>query len=288
MITRATTIETQIRGEGAPQGWAGFKDDLAALRRSRFVITSLVTTQLKLRYHRSLLGIGWTLLNPLLLLGVQALAFSQILNFDIRTYSLFLLSGLIPWQFFSNAIDQSSRTLMAHEGLIRVLPARKIIFPLADLTVSLVHSGFTLLAFFLLLPFMGGQLRPQLAILPPAILLMAGFTFGLALITMTLLTMFRDFSHILGVLLTACYFASPILYPPGVMQNYRAMLRLNPMTYFLELFHAALLPTGSVAGLGGAWPSLETWAIASVATVVSLEAGYLVYKRFEHEYVFYL
>jgi ABC-type polysaccharide/polyol phosphate export permease len=82
-------------------GWiAAVRDDVTALVRFRFVVQHLVATQLKLRYHRSVLGIGWTLLNPLLLLSVQAMAFSQILRVEAKTYTLYLFSGLILWQFF--------------------------------------------------------------------------------------------------------------------------------------------------------------------------------------------
>jgi ABC-type polysaccharide/polyol phosphate export permease len=280
------------RGPSGAIGIAAIREDLQALFRCRYVIQNLVATQLKLRYHRSILGICWTLLNPLLLLAVQAIAFSQILGIEIRTYALYLLSGLILWHFFSLAIDQSSRTLISNEGLIRVVPTPKFVFPLSDVLVSLVHSGFALAAFFLLVPAFGGTFHRQLVLLPAGIGLLAIFTFGLALVTMTLMTMFRDFAHIIGVLMTAWYFASPILYPPDLISRFRFLLRCNPLSYYLEFFHDALSPMRAVAHdpgtLDGIWPPASTWIVAALCSAASLVIGYWTYKRFEDEYIFHL
>jgi ABC-type polysaccharide/polyol phosphate export permease len=274
-------------------GWlAAIRDDLTAFLRFRFVVQHLVVTQLKLRYHRSVLGICWTLLNPLLLLSVQALAFSQILRIEARTYTLYLFSGLIFWQFFSNAIESGSRSLIHNERIIRAVSAPKLIFPLTDVLVALIHSGFTLGAFFLLALAFGAPVHAQLILLPAGVVLLAVFTFGLVLIVMTLMTFFRDFGHIIGVLLSACYFGSPILYPPQFGNRFEAVLRYNPLSYYLEFFHDALVSasflTQTPGATGGVWPSLETWVIASVCSAVSLVSGYLVYKMFEHDYIFHL
>jgi ABC-type polysaccharide/polyol phosphate export permease len=280
------------RGSGRTAGFSAIGRDLEALVRSRYLIQNLVSTQLKLRYNRTILGICWTLVNPLLLMAVQAIAFSQILRMDIRTYALYLLSGLILWHFFSNAIEQSSRTLIANEGLIRVVPTPKFVFPLSDVIVSLVHSGFALLAFFVLVPICGGSFHRQLLVLPAGIVLLAIFTFGLALVTMTLMTMFRDFAHIIGVLMSAWYFASPIMYPADLISRFRFLLVLNPLSYYLEFFHEALSPmrtmTDAPGALDSVWPSVMTWIVATLCSVSSLAIGYWTYKRFEHEYVFHL
>jgi len=264
--------------------------DLRALVASRFLIRNLVATELKLRYHRSVLGVFWTLLNPLLLLSVQALAFSQILHIDFRTYALYLLSGLVPWQFFSTAIETASRSMLKNEKLIRVMPTPKLVFPLSDVIVALVHSGFALAAFLILAVAFGASLQRQLLVLPVGILLLALFTFGLTLIAMTLMTFFRDFAHIIGVLLTAYYFASPILYPPDLVSRYRAMLRFNPMTYYLEFFHDALVPARvlNAAAQGAIWPPPTTWIVATLCSLLSVTAGYIVYKKMEHEFIFHL
>lgn len=266
-------------------------DDLNALVASRVLIGTLVGTQLKLRYHRSALGAAWTLFNPLLLLTVQALAFSQILGMDIRTYAVYLMSGLIPWQFFATSIEQASRSLIANEALIRVMPTPKFIFPLSDVLVAQVHAGFSLVAFVIVATAIGAPFFPQFVLLPVVLTLFAAFTFGLTLVAMTLMTLFRDVAHIITVVLSAYYFASPILYPPLSVGPLAALLRYNPMTYYLELFHCALVSAsvfhpGSPGG--GAWPSMHTWLVATGCAVLSLVAGYAAYKTYEDEFIFHL
>jgi len=274
--------------------WFTFiRNDAQALVDFRFVIQHLVVTQLKLRYHRSVLGIGWTLLNPLLLLSIQAMAFSQILRVDAKTYTLYLFSGLILWQFFSNAIESGSRSLVSNERLIRAVSAPKLLFPLTDVLVSMIHSGFTLVAFFVVALFFGAvPVHRQLVLLPAGVVLLAMFTLGIVLIAMTMMTFFRDFAHIIGVFLSAAYFGSPILYPPQSGNRFQEVLRYNPLSYYLEFFHDALVsgsfltPNGAAAG--GVWPSTETWIVAAVTSALSLLVGYLVYKTFEQDYIFHL
>jgi len=109
---------------------------------------------------------------------------------------------------------------------------------------------------------------------------------------MTLMTFFRDFAHIIGVLLTACYFASPIMYPADMVVRFQFLLRCNPLFYYLEFFHDALVPaavlTRNPAALGGIWPPASTWIIAAGCSIASLLAGYLTYKKNEHDYIFHL
>jgi ABC-type polysaccharide/polyol phosphate export permease len=286
-------VATRRKADAGASSWiAAGRDDLAALARYRFVIQHLVATQLTLRYHRSVLGIGWTLLNPLLLLSVQAMAFSQILQLEAKSYTLYLFSGLILWQFFLNAIESGSRSLIANERLIRAVSAPKFIFPLSECLVALIHAGFTLGAFFVVALVLGAPFHVQLVLLPAGVFLLGIFTFGLVLVAMTLMTFFRDFAHIIGVLLSACYFASPILYPPEFGNRFQIVLRYNPLSYYLEFFHDALVSasflTQNPAAAGGVWPSADTWLVASACSAVSLLSGYLVYKTFEHDYIFHL
>jgi ABC-2 type transport system permease protein len=172
------------------------------------------------------------------------------------------------------------------------MPTPKFVFPLSDLIVALVHSGFALVAFLILAVAFGASLRRQLVVLPAGACCLAMFTFGLALVAMTLMTFFRDFAHIIGVVLTAYYFASPILYPPELVSRFRAMLRFNPMTYYLEFFHDALVParvlTADPAFVHGLWPPATTWLIATACSVGALAGGYLLYKKVEHEFIFHL
>lgn len=266
----------------SPLRWAAMVgEDLRVLYRSRFILSNLVSTQLKVRYRRSTLGFLWALLNPVLMIGVLSFVFSRIMRLDIEDYALWIFSGLIPYQFFSACILNGSRSLLDNEFLIRKVRAQKLIFPLACVTVAAVNMMFAFGALFVLFQFLGGSIHVQLVLLPVGVLLLGLFAFGASLAVMTLLVWFRDTEHMVGVLLHALYFASPILYQPKVMgEKVALLLEWNPLTHFLAFFHAAVYY--------GTWPSSATWMAAVLWTLGALAVGYAVYKANEHEYIFRL
>jgi ABC-type polysaccharide/polyol phosphate export permease len=299
-IRRAPALEERLYAARQRPSWVDIATgrwltwipaDLRRVLRYRSLVAGLTNSQLTVRYHRSVLGVLWTLLNPLLMLSVQAVAFSQILGMNIREYAVYLFSGLVVWQFFSAALDSGSRSLVSNEGYIKTVTAPKIVYPLVDLLVALTTAAFALAALILFALALGSPWQPQIVLLPVGIIFVVTFTFGLTLIAMTLVTSFRDFTHIISVLLPAYYFLCPILYPPSFAGG-RAMLRYNPMSYFLEFVHDALIPARVLLQdptvAGGLWPSATSWIVASLCSLISLSAGYIVYKMNEHDYIFRL
>ncbi len=253
--------------------------DLRDLGEFRHVLRNLVTSQLKVRYQRSVLGFLWTLLHPVLMLTVLALVFSQALGMGIREYSVYLFSGMVPWQFFAACIENGSRSLITQECLIRKVRVQKLIFPLSDVLVAAVNMCFAMGALFLVLQLLRPGVHVQLVLLPVAIALLMIFTFGVTLVSMTLVTRFRDFEHMISVFLQAFYFLCPILYRPDAVGQYKWLLQLNPMTHLLALFQNAFYY--------GEWGAAN-WAAAVGSALGMLIIGYLVYKRHENEYIFLL
>jgi ABC-type polysaccharide/polyol phosphate export permease len=268
-------------------------NDCTQVYRTRFVLRNLITTQLKIRYHRSSLGFFWTLLNPVLMLTVQAIIFSQIVR-NIPHYPVYLFAGFIPWQYFAACIDNGSRSMLTAEGLIRKIAAPKIIFPLADVIVCLINMLFAMAALFVLVVLLGNVfgmeslsgVRPtlQLWLIIPGTILLTFFSMGLVLISMSLTTFFRDFLHLIPIFLQAWYFASPIMYKAKDIPALGWIMRLNPLTYFLNFFQYAIF----YGPYEGTWPSGDDWLIASLLGVLSLTLGYFIYKKLEHEYIFRL
>lgn len=254
--------------------------EIQGLHRARYVIANLVVTQLKIRYQRSALGFFWTLLNPVLMLTVQGVVFSIMLHQPFKAYVVYLFSGLIPWQFFATSLDAGSRSLLANEYLIRKIAAPKIIFPLSEVLVAAVNLVFSIVALFVIFALMGSPVTIQLVLLPVGIIFLTLFSFGLALVAMTLVTFFRDFIHIIQVFLAAFYFLCPILIMMKDYRPYEHYFRMNPMYYLLDFFHASLW--------GGYWPDAVIWERAALSSFGALAFGYFVYKLREHEYIFRL
>lgn len=260
--------------------WHAIVQDARALSFQRYVVRNLVVSQLKVRYQRSVLGFAWTLLHPILMLGVLAMVFSQIMRWETKGYAVYLFAGMIPWQLFASSVENGSRTLVANESLIKKVSVQKLIFPLSEIIVAIVNAAFATIALLVLLLFLGAEAKIQLVLLPLIYVLFAMFTLGVVLVMMTLFTFYRDFDHIISVLLQALYFLSPILYPPEMVEKIGPLLNLNPLTHYLGLFHKAVY--------SGQWPGLNEWMICGGLSLVSLVVGYYIYKSQEHKYVFRL
>ncbi len=257
-------------------------EDVRLLYRYRAVIHSLVVTQLRMRYQRSALGVLWTLLNPLLLLSVQAFVFSQVLGINTADYALYLFTGLVFWQFFSAGIESASRSLIANEGLIRRVAAPALVFPVSDVIVAMANAGFSLVALAILFLWAHAPIGSSIVLLVPGILLSAAFTLGGGLITMTLVTFYRDFMHIISVALLAAYFATPILYPEALAGRRAVFLKYNPLSNYVTFFHDALLTarviTHDPSRVGVVWPDAWTWTFGTLSAIVTLGVGYTIFQ----------
>lgn len=258
--------------------------DVRELHHFRFVLRNLVVNQLTIRYQRSFLGFFWTLLNPILMMTVLAIVFSNIWRIPATQFAVYIFAGMVPWQFFSSTVVNGSRCLITAEYLIHKIHVQKMVFPLAETLVGLVNMCFAILALGLLLQVLHAGVGVQLVLLPAGIALLTLFTYGMTLVAMTLVTRWRDFEHIIGVILQAGYFFTPILYMPKDVGPLQSYLSLNPLTHILAIFQYALY-YGPQQNL---WPSMENWLIASISALAAAILGYGTYKVYEYDYVFFL
>ncbi len=254
--------------------------DIRDLQRFRFVLRNLVLGQIKVRYQRSALGFLWTLLNPMLMMTVLALVWSQIMKINLADYAVFLFSGLIPWQFFAGSVACGSKSLLSNEGLIKKVSVQKLIFPLSEVMVAGVNMCFAMVALFIILQFIGAPLYIQLVLLPLGFVFLMAFTLGVTLIGMTLETKFRDFEHIITVLLQIYYFLCPIMYEPQMIGRHQWIMKLNPMTHILAFFQCAFYR--------GQWPEWPAYVSAAAASFIILAVGYIAYKANERDFIFKL
>jgi ABC-type polysaccharide/polyol phosphate export permease len=251
------------------------------LHGSRYVLSQLVSQQLILRYRRTVLGYLWTLINPLLMMSVMALVFATLLKADLKTFTVFLFAGMIPWNFFSSVVIQSGASFINNEGLIKKIYLPKVIFPLSTASALLIDSALSFLALFAIILILGGSLSWAVLFIPVAYLLLFFFALGIGLIISVATVFFRDLQHVVLIAMQGLFFLTPIFYTHDALAgNIAWLVGLNPVVPFIELFRAPLY-LASVPGSG----------VIVQALLLSLSAiaiGLLIFLKQEKKIVFRL
>ena len=255
--------------------------DCREIWKFRYVLTNRVATQLRMRYHYSLLGFFWSLLNPLLLLAVLTVIFSALWHRDPRETAFYLFSGRLPWTFFSETLLNGSRSIIAGENLLRNVYLPKIMFICETMLFSLCNFLFEIVALFILFFLLGMPIHSSIIIFPVAVALLTVFAFGGAILLSALTVYFRDLEHLTNTVLYALFFLSPILFRLDQLSpKAQQMARLNPMVVFLGLFQDCLFY--------GRWPEMSTYVLAGGMATGLLLIGYVGFSSLEDNFIYRL
>lgn len=234
--------------------------------------------ELKLKYKGSILGITWSLFNPLMMIIIYTIAFKFILKIDIESYSVFVFTGLLPWLFIQTTISQSSGSIINHGNLIK-----KVYFPRAILPLSITFSNFinfliTLVILFISLFFFKIKLTIYLLALPILFLFILLFVSGLSLLLSSLTTRYRDVAYLMEVVFQAWFYLTPIIYPldmvPDFLQRY---ILCNPITSMVEVMRALVFY--------GKMPSLLHIYILVFSSIFMFVVGFIVFRSREYNFV---
>jgi ABC-type polysaccharide/polyol phosphate export permease len=254
-----------------------FVEEAKALWLYRHLVAELVARDIKVRYKRSVLGVAWTMLSPLLNMIAMTFVFSLVMRIDVKNFPVYFLTGSIFWAFFAGATSHAaSLTIDAAEITKRVYIPRSV-FVVSAVGVALVNLCLSLVPLFLIILFTGFPIHASWLFVPVSILIGALFTTGVGLVVFTLASRFVDIKETYLVLVGAWFFVTPIVYTQAMVpERFRFIVRYNPMTYLVEVFRAPLYD--------GWLPGPKTLAFAALAAVSSLVIGWLFYAARIEEY----
>ena len=253
--------------------------ELRELWRYSDLLRLLVANRIKTRYKRSALGVVWTLLNPLLTTLVLTIAFSYLLRFELKNYPIYLLVGLLFWNFFNQTTNDAMHTLIWGSSLIKRIYVPRAVFAVAVTGNGLINFLFALIPLLVIMLGFHHPIRPTLLLLPVAILLMSMFTLGFSLLVSTLAVFFVDFVDLLGVILSAWFYLTPIIYPATIIpEKYLPFIQLNPLNNLLGLFRS-LIYLGEI-------PAPLSWLKAAVIASVTLAVGWWIFTRKVDEFAY--
>jgi ABC-type polysaccharide/polyol phosphate export permease len=252
------------------------------LWRFRELITLLVQRDLKVRYKRSVLGMGWTLLNPLLQMLVYTLVFSTIMKVGVPHFPVFLLSGLLPWTLVSVSITGSAHCLLNNQGLIRKVAVPQMVYPLAVVASKVVDLLLSLAPFAVLAVALGRPPTVEWLYLVPALVIATVFSVGLALLFSSLTVFYRDMRHLIDILIQVWFYVTPVLYPLEFLDKLpypwmRTLLLANPGTPIIRCFQVPLYE--------GRAPSAGVLGGATLSAVLVLALGLTFFLRHEDEHI---
>lgn len=255
--------------------------EIAELVRYRELLRNLVVRDMKVRYKRSFLGFMWVMLNPLLMMIILSIVFSGIFKVSTKNYEVYVLSGIVLWNFFQQSTSASVLSLMANSHLIKKIYLPKSIFPLSVISSATINFVFSLVPLFAVLYFTDTSLSSFVYLLPVLTLLVALFSFGMALILSTSIIFFHDVLYIYDVLLLAWMYLTPIFYPESIVpEQFRTIFYLNPLYYYLNVFRAALYLDA---------PALSEQLFYCLLFSVGIAlVGWLFYHRYKDKVVYYL
>ena len=251
------------------------------LFRFRELFLHLFRRDLEVRYRGSILGLVWTLVNPLVLMGAYTLVFSVLLKAEsIEYFPLFVLAGLLPWAFFSASVQTATTTLVGHSYLVKQVRFPRQLLPFSVLGTNLV-TLFAMLV--VILPFTLG-LIPETrvtfwAALPMLVPLIA-LTGGLALVVACANVIFRDVEHLVAALLLPWFFLTPIFYTFDTLPGLQGREWIGDVLYYANVFVPQLEAIRDPL-FYGTWPRATDVVYALVAAGLSLFAGAFVFRRID-------
>jgi ABC-type polysaccharide/polyol phosphate export permease len=255
--------------------------ELQALLQYRDLLALMVANQVKMRYKRSALGVVWTLLQPLLYMAVFAIAFSTLFRSALPHYAVFVLTGLVAWNFFTQSTVFAMNSLVWGGSLLKRVYMPRTIFAVSAIGHGLVNLGLALLPLLLLILVVGHPLYITWLFVPVAVLLLAMFALGMALLLSAVAVFFVDVVDLYQTLILAWFFLTAVMYPVSILpKEYAWYINLNPMYNLLELFRAPIYL--------GQLPGPHTMLAAVVSAVAALGLGWWLFTRKADQFAYRL
>lgn len=259
------------------------KNVMINLKKYSFLLQQLVSRDFKVKYKRSVLGIVWSLLYPILTMAVMAIVFSNVFKFSTPgvSYLAYLLSGLIMFNYFNEASNLSMSSVIANFPLINKIYIPKYIFPLSKCLFVGINFLLTLIPLYIVLLTTGTGINIYHVFLPYVFVCLFMFTFGFGLILSSLSVFLRDMLYIYGIIIMLWTYLTPIMYDIKVIsEQLQPWLKLNPMYHYIN-FEREILLYGRI-------PQPFTWATCLISSVVVLIIGVIVFRKTQDKFIYYV
>ncbi len=229
------------------------------------------------KYKHSFLGVLWSFVNPLLQIAVYAIIFPLIMRSNIPNYTVFMVCGLIPWNFFATVLNRATYTMIENGNIIKKVYFPRSILPLSMVTsetVNFLISTIIIIAFSLIY---GMGLSVYMLLYPILLVIQYILLLGISYILSSITVFFRDLQHIVGVIMQLLFYATPVVYSiDTIPANYQWILKLNPMTYIIEGYRNIVYYQ--------TMPDMKKIGIVLVLGIVLTIIGYFIFNKLQKKF----
>ena len=224
------------------RGWQAF--DIKSLWEYRELLGVLILRDIKVRYSQTVLGAAWVFLQAVATTGMFTLVFGTLVKIPSEgyPYAVYVFSALLPWTFFANAVNASGNSLVNSSGLIGKVYFPRLVIPLASVGAGLIDFCISTVLLLLLLLVLGTGWSASLLAAPFLLGAVATAALGVGILLSALVVSYRDFRHVIPILLQVWMFATPVVYPATLVpERWRWVLHLNPLSGLIGGFRSAFL-----------------------------------------------
>ncbi|MBR1779545.1 MAG: ABC transporter permease [Clostridia bacterium] len=247
------------------------------------LLLNLSAKDIKIKYRRSVLGILWSIFNPLLTMLVLTQVFSMLLKVQVENFATYYILGSSLWNFFSEATTLSMMSIISSSALIKKVYVPKYIFPLEKCLFALINFAFSMVAVVVVMLFQGTKLTATLLLFPIPVLYCFVFCIGFSLILSALTVYFRDIMHLYGILLTIWIYLTPIIYPEELIKHNSviySIVKCNPMYYFVKYFRDVMMYN--------ALPTFSENLICIFISLFTLLLGAIIFNKAEKKFILHI
>ncbi|USF25749.1 hypothetical protein N510_000661 [Firmicutes bacterium ASF500] len=252
-----------------------------AVQKYRFLIRQLVARDFRTKYKRSVLGMFWSFLNPLLMMLVQYFVFSTIFKSDVPNFAAYLIIGTVMFNFFSEACGMALGSIVGNASLITKVYMPKYIYPLTRVMSSVVNLVISLIPLLIVCVITGVEFHKSAVLAFFFLVCLTVFSLGLGMLLSASMVFFRDTQFLWGVLSMMWMYATPIFYPETILpEEFKFVLQINPLYHFLKNTRLCIL--------SGISPEPMVYVQCLLMALGALLIGALVFRRAQDRFVLYL
>ncbi len=258
------------------------KPYIETFQKYKYLLQNLILRDIKVKYRRSVLGVLWSLLNPLLMMIILSAVFSRVFRYEIAQFPLYLITGQILFGFFNESTTSAIFSIVEASSLIKKVYIPKYLFPIEKVLFGFVNLVFSIPAVVVMMLIYRVPFSASIFVTVVPLLTLLMFTIGFSLIISALCVFFRDLKHLYSVLITAWMYLTPIIYPMSALEGSWIwwVARINPLTWYVEYFRNALI-------YGQFADALTNWVCVGYG-VAFLFTGLFAFKKLQDKFILYV